>query len=141
MKKKRPEFFALYKDFNNGRMTKYEVLHVVFNEMFDDKENIDTDKFVLYDHHLKPIPVRTRGQLNEFIKDKLMNRFWANASWEYVAIDWPYMNTIKESRPVKIDVWNQLLINIDVINQLIWDYTKKKINALVKKEKDEHPVS
>ena len=135
MKKKRPQFFALYKDFNNGKVMTYEVLHIVFNQMFDDKENIDTKKFVIYDRHYKPIPIRTQGQLNEFIKDKLMDMFWARSEWEMVAIDWPYRDTIKESRPIKIDVWNQLLPNIDIINKLIWDYSKRKINALVKKEK------
>ena len=29
-KKERPQFFALYKDFNNGKIEKYDVLNVIF---------------------------------------------------------------------------------------------------------------
>ena len=136
MKKKRPQFFALYKEFNGGAVKPYEVLHIVFNEMFDDKENIDLKRFVLYDKHFNPIPVRTKKQLLEFTKQSLMSMFWGRAEWELIAIDWPYISdSISESRPVKIDVWRQLEPNLEHINDLIWNYSKRKINALVKKEK------
>ena len=59
-----------------------------------------------------------------------MNRFWGNATWEFVAIDWPYRETIEESRPVKIDVYEQLKPNLPLIVDLVWDYIEPKLKML-----------
>ena len=52
------------------------------------------------------------------------------------SLDWPYGDTINESRPVKIDVFDQLEPNIPVIADLVWNYIEPKIIKLIKKENE-----
>lgn len=63
-----------------------------------------------------------------YVSSNLMYRFWAKCEWEFVAIDWPHLDMVKDSRPVKIDVYDQLKPNIDLIVDLVWNYIEPKIN-------------
>ena len=136
MKKKRPEFYVMYKDFNWKKIRPVEVLSVVFDEMFNPKGSINKRRFVIYDKQYHPIPVRTKEQLKDFIEDQLRYRFWSNASWEMVLIDWPYGNTIEDSNPVKVDLWDLIEPNMPVITDLVWDYVKDKVEKLAKKDNE-----
>lgn len=136
MKTERPQFFAMYKDFNNGKMKPYDVLGVVFDSILNSKGGIKNKEFHIYDKDWKQIPVRTKEQLEEFIVDKFRYHFWAKCEWEFIAIDWPYGDTIDKSRPVKIDVFNQLEPNIPVITDLVWNYIEPKIIKLIEKENE-----
>ena len=135
MKKKKPEFYVLYKDFGRKEMRKYEVLHVVFDKMFNPCGSINKRKFVIYDKHYHPIPVRTKEQFMEFIEDQFKCRFWSNATWEMVIVDWPYGKEVKGSNPVKVDVWDLLEPNMPVITDIAWEYVKTKVTNLAKKDK------
>lgn len=135
-KVKRPEFFVMDKDFNDGKMKSYDVLKVVFDHIFTSKGTINTKKFFVYDKNWNQIPVRTKDLLQKFIEDKFRYYYWAKCEWEFVAIDWPYRDTIKESRPVKIDVYDQLKPNIPVITDIVWNYIEPKIKKLIQKENE-----
>lgn len=132
----RPKFYALQKDFNDGKIKPYDVLTAVFYEILTEKDTIKKKSFCISGENWKPIPVRTKEQCFKFVKDILMYHFWGNATWEYVAIDWPYRDTIKESRPVKIDVYEQLEPNLPLIVDLVWDYIEPKIKKLKEKENE-----
>ena len=127
-KKQRPEFYALYKDFNDGEMKPYEVLSVVFNTILTKKDTIKKKSFYIFTDAWHQVPVRTKEQCAKFVRDILMYHFWSNATWEYVAIDWPYRATIDASRPVKIDVFDQLEPNLPLITDLVWNYVEPKIS-------------
>lgn len=131
MKTKRPQFFAMYKDFNNGKMKPYDVLDVVFGYILNSKGGIKNKDFHIYDKNHKQIPVRTKKQLEEFIETVFRYHFWAKCEWEFVAIDWPYGNTVDKSRPVKVDVFDQLEPNIPFITDVVWNYLEPKINKLI----------
>ena len=130
MKTKRPQFFAMYKDFNDGKMKPYDVLGVIFNNILTSKGGIKKD-FHTYDEHWNRIPVRTKEHLQKFIEDTFRYCYWAKCEWEFIAIDWPYGDTIDKSRPVKIDVFEQLEPNIPVITDLVWNYIEPKIIKLI----------
>ena len=133
---KRPQFFALCKDFNDGKMKPYEVLGVVLDSILTSKGTIKNKDFYVYDNKWNKIPVRTKKQLQEFITDKFRYHFWAKCEWEFVTIDWPHRDTIDESRPVKIDVFDQLEPNIPFITDVLWEYLVPKINKLILKENE-----
>ena len=135
-KKERPQFFALYKDFNNGKIEKYDVLNVIFNTIFTERGTFNTRLFHCFDKKCNVLPVRTKEQLEEFIKLELRYHFWGKCEWEFVVIDWPHRDTIDESRPVKIDVFEQLEPNISVITDLVWNYIEPKLQKLIKKENE-----
>ena len=67
-KKKRPQFFALYKDFNNGKIEKYDVLNVIFNNIFTERGTFNKRSFHYFDEKWNVLPVRTKEQLEKFIK-------------------------------------------------------------------------
>ena len=136
-KKERPQFFALYKDFNNGKIEKYDVLNVIFNTIFTERGTFNTRSFHYFDKKCNVLPVRTKEQLEEFIKLELRYHFWGKCEWEFIAIDWPNRDTIDESRPVKIDVYEQLEPNIPVITDLVWNYIEPKLQKLIKKENEQ----
>ena len=136
-KKERPQFFAIYKDFNSGKIEKYDVLHVILNTIFTEKGTFTTRSFHYLDNKCNVLPVRTKEQLEEFIKLELRYHFWGKCEWEFIAIDWPNRDTIDESRPVKIDVYEQLEPNIPVITDLVWNYIEPKLQKLIKKENEQ----
>lgn len=136
-KKERPQFFAIYKDFNSGKIEKYDVLNVIFNTIFTEKGTFNTRSFHYFDKKCNVLPVRTKEQLEEFIKLELRYHFWGKCEWEFIAIDWPNRDTIEESRPVKIDVYEQLEPNISVITDLVWNYIEPKLQKLIKKENEQ----
>ena len=129
-KKELPKFYALHKDFNNGEVRPYEVLGFVFREILNDKGGINKRRFYLVDKNYERVPVTTKEQCAKFVNDTLRYYFWGNATWEYVAIDWPYRETIKDSRPVKIDVYEQLEPNLPIIVDLVWNYLEPKVAKL-----------
>ena len=136
-KRERPQFFAIYKDFNSGKIEKYDVLNVIFNTIFTEKGTFNTRSFHYFDKKCNVLPVRTKEQLEEFIKLELRYHFWGKCEWEFIAIDWPNRDTIDESRPVKIDVYEQLEPNISVITDLVWNYIEPKLQKLIKKENEQ----
>ena len=135
-KSKRPQFFALYKDFNNGKMKPYDVLGVVLDPILNSKGGIKNKEFYIYDDDWNRVPVRTKKQLQEFIAGKFRYHFWAKCEWEFVIIDWPYRDTISDSKPVKIDVFDQLEPNIPFITDVVWNYLTPKINKLIEKNNE-----
>lgn len=131
---KRPQFFVLYKNFNNGKIEPYEVLGTIFNSILTSKGTISDKKFYIWNKKWEKVPVRTKNQLQEFIDNKFRYYFWAKCEWEYIAIDWPYRDTIDDSRPVKIDVYDQLKPNLPVITDMVWNYIEPKITKLIENE-------
>ena len=126
-----------HKDFNSGKIEKYDVLNVIFNTIFTEKGTFNTRTFHYFDKKCNVLPVRTKEQLEKFIKQELRYHFWGKCEWEFVAIDWPHRYTIDESRPVKIDVFKQLEPNISVITDLVWNYIEPKLQKLIKKENEQ----
>ena len=59
MKTKRPQFFAMYKDFNDGKMKPTDVLHVVLDPILNSKGVIKYKEFYIYDKTLNRVPDRT----------------------------------------------------------------------------------
>ena len=69
----------------------------------------------------------TKEQLAKRINSILMYWFWSKCEWEMIIIDWPYNDTIQKSRPYKVDVYDQIKPNIDIIVDLVWNYVEPKI--------------
>lgn len=129
MKQQRPKFYAFYKNFSNGKIETIDVLNGIFNEILTLKGTIKKRNFCFYDKDkFAFLPVKTKKQLKMYVSSNLMYRFWSKCEWEFVAIDWPHLDMVKDSRPVKIDVYDQLKPNIDLIVDLVWNYIEPKIN-------------
>ena len=130
---KRPQFFAIYKNFNSKEFIAYDVLASLFDEILTPRDRINKKSFYIWEDAgktftFKAIPVTTREQCKDFIERHLMYHFWAKCEWEMICVDWPYReDSIEQNNPVKIDVWDQLKPNIEVITDLVWNYVEPKI--------------
>lgn len=64
---------------------------------------------------------KTKEELRECIKRHCMYHYWAKCEWEFVIVDWPPKgDSINDSHPIKVDVWKQIEMNLDLIVDLIW---------------------
>lgn len=129
MRMEKPKFYALYKDFNNGKLEKIDVLSILWDDIFTKSGKISKEKFRIWNNHSNYIPVERKDQLKEFIKSKLMSVYWSRCEYEIIGCDWPYKDDglIESARPVKFDVWDQIEPNLDVIVNLVWSYIAPKL--------------
>jgi len=129
----KPQFFAQYKDFNSGKIESFDVLQVIFDSIFNSKGGISKKNFFILDEKWNRVAVRTKEHLKKYLEQEFRYHFWAKCEWEFICIDWPHRDTIKDSRPVKIDVFDQLKPNIPVITDLVWNYIEPKVQKLIDK--------
>ena len=123
-KVKRPQFFAMEKDFNTGKVESYDVLGVIFDSILTAKGTIKNKNFYILDSKWNQIPVRTKEQLQKFIEDKFRYHYWGKCEWEFIVSDWPPRDNPREK---KIDAFQQLMLNIDLITDLVWEDVEKKL--------------
>lgn len=123
--KNKINFYVLYKDFNTGEMTTYDVMPTLYNSIFNSKGKF-SKSFSFYDkenHDYRR--VKTINELRTFIENHFRYHYWSKCEWEFIVSDWP---PTKENRSVKIDVFDQLKPNIDLITNIVWEQIKTKIN-------------
>ena len=138
MKKK--EFKVLLMDFNRKKYEAYDVLPYFRNIWRGHRFNWDKD--------YNKIPVKTKEQLKEWIIDWGRYQFWSRCEYEFLMADWPLgsrrltedMKEFLKTNPdidnyddnlkfcniiirdmVKIDVYEQLMMNIDILVDILYD--------------------
>lgn len=126
MKTPRPKFYIIRKSFT-GEIEQYDVLAPLFNEILTSKDTINKKNFVVFDKDYNSVPVTTREQCKKFLDSHFKYLYWAKCECEFIAIDWPYRDTIETSHPKKIDMYDQIKPNLDVVVDLVWNYISDKI--------------
>ncbi len=131
MEQIKPKFYVLYKNFNNGQVEKYDVLAPLFAEILTDKGTISKKNFRYVDNTtLKFMPITNKKEFENFLKNHFIYHYWAKCEWEFIIIDWPCRDTIDQSRPHKIDVYEQLKPNLPLITDIVWNYIEPKLEKL-----------
>lgn len=98
-KSKKLEWYALVEDFNTKKIKKYNVFNSEFNKDLYNKKN----------------QINNYEELKNFIRHWFMFRYWCKAEWE-VLIGGLFADM---EDFVKIDVWQQLEINLDRITEYV----------------------
>ena len=138
MKKK--EFKVLLMDFNRKKYEAYDVLPYFRNIWRGHRFN--------WDKYYNKIPVKTKEQLKEWIIDWARYQFWARCEYEFLMASWPFgshsmteeLKEFLKTNPdidnydddlrfcniiirdmVKIDVYEQLMMNIDILVDILND--------------------
>ena len=153
MKKK--EFKVLLMDFNRKEYEAYDVLPYFRNVWRGHRFNRDKD--------YNKIPVKTKEQLKEWIIDWGRYQFWSRCEYEFLMGNWPFgsrrmtedMKEFINTNPdldnynddlrfrniiirdmVKIDVFEQLMMNIDIVVDILYDefFMKSKRKNIKSKE-------
>ena len=81
-------------NFNHDDIEYYDIMPVLIDSNKKIKKN-------------KPKPF---DEIKEFIINESRYRFWSRCEYEVIITGWP-----KQKREVKIDIFNQIMENIDVI--------------------------
>ena len=87
----------------------YKVISWDFNS--DNIEYYDIMPFLIDSYkRIKKNKPKTFDEIKEFIINESRYRFWSRCEYEVIITGWP-----KQKREVKIDIFNQIMENIDVI--------------------------
>ena len=87
----------------------YKVISWDFNS--DNIEYYDIMPFLIDSYKkIKKNKPKTFDEIKEFITNESRYRFWSRCEYEVIITGWP-----KQKREVKIDIFDQIMKNIDVI--------------------------
>ena len=125
-------FYVLVKNPNNGKVEPYNIMPTIYNEIYDGEKL--SNKFCVYKYehqptyHTSKFMVNSKELLKEFLTNILKYYYWAKCEYEFIVTDWPNKNdSIKDNNPVKLDVYEQLVPNIPLLVDLLWNEVKPLI--------------
>lgn len=102
----RNKFYVLIWDVNKDTIKHYDVLPYFRNAY--EKRVIDKSEYF-------KIPT-TIDEFKKFVEDESMYQFWARCEYEMIIHGWPV-----ENNNYKIDVHEQIMMNIDVISEILYN--------------------
>lgn len=87
----------------------------------------NSKQFVYYDvmpylkatYKKEKLKLKTFNEFKEFVIKESRYQFWSRCEYEIILVDWPCQKVEK-----KIDVYNQIMMNIDLITKLLMDEIK-----------------
>ena len=134
------KFNVLLRDFNKKKPTFYDVLPYFREKWEECPYNWDEDN--------KEVLVKTKEELKKWIKDRSQYQFWSRCEYEFLIAKWPFggrqltedmekfiatnpdlkdnktnidmCNIITKDMDV-IDVHEQIMMNIDVVTDILYD--------------------
>jgi hypothetical protein len=122
---KKFKFNVLYKNWANGEVDSYDVMPSLYGSIFNSNGSISKKNFHIYDKStLKPKPIKTKKDLMEFIRSHFIYLYRYKCEWEFIVSDWPSGDDPRER---KIDVYQQLEPNLELITDLLWNQIKDKL--------------
>lgn len=103
-------FNVWYKDFNTGKLVTRNILPEFIEEI-----------------KKKKTPIADKETLKKQITSYGIYHYWAKCEWEFLIVDWPPKgDSISGSHPVKVDVWEQIKGNLDIVVDLVWEALQKQ---------------
>lgn len=114
MKTNKKQFNVLIWDFNQKGLISYDVLPYFRRE------------YTSLEKNERPI---TREQWVEFVRRKGMYMYWSRCEYEFLVCQWPPLPDLNEEKHIKIDVWQQIENNLNIVIDLLMtefnDYYEK----------------
>lgn len=117
------KFNVLEYDWNARKGVPYDVLPY-FRNTWDGKFNFDKKNVV------------DKKTLKEWIKNASQYMFWARCQYEFLMAPWPYKEDTLIKDMYKIDVHEQIMNNIDVITNILYDEFKIEKKRITKDKKE-----
>lgn len=124
--KNKIKFFVMVKDFSlGGDIQHYDVMPSLYGTIFTSKGKLSKrDFYILDDKTYKRKEIKEKKDLKKFINSHFRYHYWGKCEWEFIVQDWP---THFNSKDIKVDVYEQLKPNIDLITDIVWEQVKDKI--------------
>lgn len=100
-------FYVINYDFNRKKFEPYDIIPYLVDK-YDElvKQNNEGDFYY-------KVP-KTKTEFSEFIKRESMYMWWSRCEYEILLADFPNKSVIE-----KWDIYQQVMMNIDVITELI----------------------
>lgn len=116
MSKTIPIFNVINWDFNHDCLEYYNIFpHLVKSW----KEELERGFFIYSNREDKTKVPETFDEFKYFIWSCSKHQFWSRCEYEVIVTGWPV-----QKKQVKIDVFDQICANIDVITRLFMEYIK-----------------
>ena len=116
--KKIPSFKVILWDFNRNNVEYYDIMPY-FISMWNEDKKRDIKIWNSADVGcVKDMP-KTFNEFKDFILSAGRYNFWGRCEYEIIISDWPC-----QRKEIKIDAFDQIHANIDVITKLFMDYVK-----------------
>jgi len=103
-------FYVLTWDFNQDTIEHYDVLPY-FRRRYVELVEINKENRDYY----RKAP-KTFDEFKKFVEDESRYNFWSRCEYEMIIHGWPV-----EKNEYKIDVHEQIMMNIDVITKILYD--------------------
>lgn len=110
-------FNVLLWDFNRDELVHYDVLPYLRDRYEDRKKRYEE---AVKDKELWKVP-KTLDEFKEFIIGESRYQFWARCQYEMICHGWPV-----RKNDHKLDVHEQIMMNLDVIARILHDELGKK---------------
>ena len=113
------KFYVLTWDFNRDKIEHYDVLPYLRNRLEERIEKNKNDE----DNYFK-VP-KSFTDFKKFVEDESLYQFWSRCEYEMIVHGWPV-----RKNDYKIDVHEQIMMNLDVISGILfyeyWDKIDKE---------------
>src|SRR5574344_683962 len=114
-----PVFYTLTWDMNRGEVENYDIMPYLVSAWKEDKARKHKIWFKSSDDDTKE--PTTVEEWKKAILAASRYQFWARCEYEIIISEWP-----TEKHRVKLDVFDQINANIDVITKLFMEYVSSK---------------
>lgn len=128
-----PKFYVLHKPFHQSKVVPVDVLECLWADITTPKGNLSKPKILKELKFTKsyrivgnPNPT-TRDLLTQWVRLKLMHRYWSKCEAEHVLVDWPQPNKVDNGYPVKVDIFASIEPNLPLITDLVYNAIKFKL--------------
>ena len=111
------KFYVLTWDFNRDKIEHYDVLPYLRNRLEERIEKNKNDE----DNYFK-VP-KSFTDFKKFVEDESLYQFWSRCEYEMIVHGWPV-----RKNDYKIDVHEQIMMNLDVISGILFDEYWDKID-------------
>lgn len=111
------KFYVLTWDFNRDKIEHYDVLPYLRNRLEERIEKSKKDD----DEYFK-VP-KSFDEFKKFVECESMYQFWSRCEYEMIVHGWPV-----RKNDYKIDVHEQIMMNLDVISGILFDEYWDKID-------------
>ena len=111
------KFYVLTWDFNKDNIEHYDVLPYFRNML---EERIEKNKNDEDDYFKVP---KSFNDFKKFVENESLYQFWSRCEYEMIVHGWPV-----RKNDYKIDVHEQIMMNLDVISGILFDEYWDKID-------------
>lgn len=120
-------YFVLLRDFNSNKTVKHDIMPYILQTYKECEEK----KFWWMFDDPKIAPIAKKKDFKHFVERVCKHMYWSRCEYEWLMISWPpgKMDTLEQCQKIinsstKIDAWEQIEMNLDIITDVFIENIK-----------------